>query len=102
MPQVCIQLGSEDRKIQIDEGSNLLFEAASRAIPIPYRCTRGNCGTCVIQVIEGLDKINEVLPLEEEKLGNEAVRQGYRLACQTHVYGDVTIKVNRSPIEGIV
>lgn len=47
---------------------------------VPFACTEGVCGTCVIEVVEGMDNMN--CPTQEEKdfLGDDT--QCERLACQ--------------------
>lgn len=59
---------------------------------IPFGCTNGICGTCIISVLEGMDNLSEQEPDEEmtlEMFG--ADKPEHRLACQCRVDGDVTI-----------
>ncbi|MBT2698104.1 (2Fe-2S)-binding protein [Bacillus sp. ISL-40] len=58
----------------------LLDAALKQGKPIKYKCQKGTCGQCTVQVLQspGLSKPNQ---LEHKKLGNE-VNNGYRLACQ--------------------
>lgn len=48
----------------------------------------GQCGTCIVEVLAGMDNLSERTAVEERKLRN---RPTYRLACQTLVYGDITV-----------
>lgn len=78
------------KKIFIVQGQNnfeitpakgkLLDAALNQGKPIQYKCRKGTCGQCTVQVLQGpgLSKPNEQ---ELKKLGNE-VNNGYRLACQ--------------------
>ncbi|OYD07704.1 2Fe-2S iron-sulfur cluster-binding protein [Paludifilum halophilum] len=93
MPRVEIKIGTSEHAFDCDEGENLLFEAISRSIMIPFNCTSARCGTCRIRVLEGPENLNEVGDREVLRLGEEPVESGYRLACQTFVYGDVRVEV---------
>ena len=61
---------------------------------IPHLCGgRAQCGTCRIRIIEGAENLTRPNTLEKERLGEELINQGYRLACQTHTVGDVVIEI---------
>lgn len=57
---------------------------------VPFACTEGVCGTCVVEVVSGEDGLSE--PTEEEKdfLGDDVLDE--RLACQCRILrGNVTL-----------
>jgi ferredoxin, 2Fe-2S len=58
----------------------LLDAALNQGKPINYKCQKGTCGQCTVQVLQGpgLSKPNEQ---EHKKLGID-VNNSYRLACQ--------------------
>ncbi|MBV7505833.1 (2Fe-2S)-binding protein [Bacillus sp. sid0103] len=58
----------------------LLDAALKQGQAIKYKCQKGTCGQCTVQVLQGpsLSKPNEQ---EHKKLGDE-LNNGYRLACQ--------------------
>jgi ferredoxin len=58
----------------------LLDVALNQRKPINYKCRKGTCGQCTIQVLQGLG-LSEPNQQEHKKLGNE-LTNGYRLACQ--------------------
>jgi uncharacterized 2Fe-2S/4Fe-4S cluster protein (DUF4445 family) len=70
--------------------NTLLAEAATQAgIEIGQPCGgQGRCGRCAVQVTEGQARRRSTLRLSETD-----VAQGYALACQTVVEGDVAIFV---------
>jgi ferredoxin len=78
--------------LKVKEGAPLLLEAVSRSVPIPFYCTTGRCGTCVVRVLEGEGNVTPVSEHEAYRLG-ERVKSGFRLACRLFVYGDVTVEV---------
>ncbi|MDR6225009.1 2Fe-2S iron-sulfur cluster-binding protein [Desmospora profundinema] len=93
MPKVEIIIGKQEHQLEVGEGDNLLFEAVSRSIMIPFNCTSGRCGTCRVRVLEGREHLSEMGDREELRLGDEQVEKGYRLACQAFVFGDVKVEV---------
>lgn len=57
---------------------------------IPFACTEGICGTCVIEVTEGMENLSEFNQEEEDFLGDLDTE---RLACQCKIkQGTVKIK----------
>ncbi|NGX47373.1 MAG: Ferredoxin-1 [Chlamydiae bacterium] len=56
---------------------------------IPFACTEGICGTCVIEVVEGMENLSEFTQEEEDFLGD---MDNERLACQCKLKGD-TVKI---------
>ncbi|MFC7440590.1 2Fe-2S iron-sulfur cluster-binding protein [Laceyella putida] len=93
MVKVNIQVEEEHWELEVAEGANLLLEAAARSVPIPFRCTTGRCGTCRVQVTAGADQCSDYTELELFHMDGADLASGDRLACQTFVYGDVSIKV---------
>ncbi len=50
----------------------------------------GQCGTCVVEVVEGMENLSPRTEVEDRKLKRKP--DTYRLACQTLVQGPVSIK----------
>ncbi len=46
---------------------------------VPFACTEGVCGTCVIEVTEGMENLSNFTQEEEDFLGEQGTE---RLACQ--------------------
>ncbi|MBM3201345.1 MAG: (2Fe-2S)-binding protein [Chlamydiae bacterium] len=67
-----------DCEIEVPDGERI--QEACEEQGIPFACTEGICGTCVINVVEGAENLSE--PTEEEKdfLGDCVGEE--RLACQ--------------------
>lgn len=51
---------------------------------VPFACTEGVCGTCVIEVTEGMDNLTEMTQEEKDFLGEQ---DSERLACQCRMKG---------------
>ena len=56
---------------------------------VPFACTEGVCGTCVIEVVEGMENLSSFTQEETDFLGE---CHGERLACQCRIkHGSVKI-----------
>lgn len=64
-------------EVEIADGEPI-SEACEEA-GVPFACTEGVCGTCVIEVKEGMDNLSEFTQEEEDFLGD---MEEERLACQ--------------------
>jgi Na+-transporting NADH:ubiquinone oxidoreductase subunit F len=83
--------GDTDNPLQASRGSTLLSTLASRSVYLPSACGGGGtCAMCRCQVLEGG---GEVLPTETNHLSRKEVREGWRLACQVKVTGDMQLQV---------
>lgn len=51
---------------------------------VPFACTEGVCGTCVIEVVEGMDNLSSFTQEERDFLGEQ---DRERLACQCKIRG---------------
>ncbi len=73
---------------ELEDGS-LIAEVCEEA-GIPFACTEGICGTCVIEVTEGMENLSEFTQEEEDFLGE---LDEERLACQCKIKGGC-VKIN--------
>ncbi len=78
-----------DQAVNVNTGT-LLSEAAQRAgVEISQPCGgQGRCGRCAVQVVTGSARRRSSLRLSPEDIAN-----GYVLACQTVIEGDVEVVV---------
>jgi len=49
----------------------------------------GQCGTCVVEIVEGMENLSPKTEFENRKLKKKP--DNYRLACQTIVNGEVSV-----------
>lgn len=78
----------EGEAIDLEEGS-LIADVCEDA-GVPFACTEGVCGTCVIEVTEGMENLSKFTEEEEDFLGEMDCE---RLACQCKINsGTVKIK----------
>lgn len=60
---------------------------------ITFACRAGNCGTCTINVVEGLQHLSALTPREERLFALKGQTDAnLRLACQCRVLGNVTLR----------
>ena len=80
----------EDTKEEYDLPDNASIIEPCEEAGVPFACTEGVCGTCVIEVIEGMENLSEFNQAESDFLG-ELDRE--RLACQCKIkHGCVKVK----------
>ncbi len=53
----------------------------------------GKCGNCMVRIVKGEENITPLTFKEKQLLGNVFFITHERLACQTKLLGDVTIKL---------
>lgn len=87
-----IRFSTTDREVEFPDGDevNLLRVAIRNDCGIPFKCASGNCGTDRVRVESGAENLVPPRRRERERLA-ELADEGYRLACQTYVSGDVTV-----------
>ena len=68
-------------EVELPEGA-AIAEACEEA-GVPFACTEGVCGTCVIEIKEGKENLSEPTQEEEDFLGEGTCRE--RLACQCKI-----------------
>jgi len=87
----------EEKQTFAPEDANLREVSLKANIEIykPFRkllCCNGNgdCGTCVVNIVAGEENLSDRTPAEQRLLARKP--KTYRLACQTLVFGDVTVQ----------
>ncbi|MDC0036646.1 (2Fe-2S)-binding protein [bacterium] len=68
-----------DEEIEINDGEKIVDVIEEAGVPIG--CSNGVCGTCEVEVLEGMDNLSK-LNQEEEDLGMEGNK---RLGCQCDI-----------------
>jgi ferredoxin len=93
VPRIFVE--DKDRVVFGPPGEPILFTLWNNGVTITSICG-GNCscGTCNIEVLEGMEHLNEPTECERHIL-SRIKRQGpdVRLACQSVPKGDVTIRI---------
>ena len=83
-----------DTHVKALSGKSLLSTMADSDVFLPSACGgKGSCGQCRLQVEQGG---GEALPTEAVHFTRKELKEGWRLACQVKVKGDMDIKVPAS------
>ncbi|MEM9154580.1 MAG: 2Fe-2S iron-sulfur cluster-binding protein [Cyanobacteria bacterium P01_F01_bin.33] len=92
-----IRFANEGKEINVADGKNLRLAALENGIDV-YRMMAkmmncggaGQCGSCVMEIVEGSDRLSPRTTPEQRKLKKKP--DNYRLGCQTKVLGDIVVK----------
>lgn len=79
MPKLVFDHSGEE--IELEEGAPIA-EACEEA-GVPFACTEGVCGTCVIEIKEGKECLSRPTQEELDFLGDGSIDE--RLACQCRI-----------------
>jgi adenylate cyclase len=83
----------DDKRIEVDEGEFILEASLRWKIPHTHVCGKlARCSTCRVLVVEGLENCSERNSAERAISDQLRFSPAIRLACQTQVFDDVTIR----------
>ncbi|MEI7554690.1 2Fe-2S iron-sulfur cluster-binding protein [Candidatus Chlorohelix sp.] len=85
------------QKLEVVIGLTILEAALDKQIAWPNTCGgKAHCTTCAFVLIKGFENVSPMSRLEEYQLtvrkGRHSLVQKIRLACQTRIIGDITIR----------
>lgn len=94
---VSITFVKEGKEAIAADGANLRIKAIETGVDIYtfggklMNCGGyGQCGTCIVEIVEGADNLSPRTDFENRKLKKKPAN--YRLACQALVHGSVGVK----------
>ena len=91
MPTFRVTFQPGGQSASVEEGKSLLEAAEAAGVEIPSACGgEGICGLCKVRVTAGDSPVTDA---EYDKLGDDEIKQGVRLACQFRVASDVSCAV---------
>ena len=79
MPKLIFEDTGNEIELEENEGLQEVCEDEG----VPFACTEGVCGTCVIEVAEGMENLPKPTQEEEDFLGEDTCNE--RLACQCKI-----------------
>ena len=80
------------RELTVAAGTSILTAAHDGGVDVTATCgARGRCTSCRVKFIEGT--IPPPTIMDEIQLGDDLVREGYRLSCQCTVTEPITVQV---------
>ncbi|MBI4590284.1 MAG: DUF4445 domain-containing protein [Candidatus Rokubacteria bacterium] len=82
----------DNRELQVAPGTTILKAAQAAGIDITATCGgRGRCTSCRVKFVRGT--IPPPTIMDELQLGDDLVREGYRLSCQCHLAEATAVQV---------
>lgn len=78
--------------VTVPAGTRIIEVSEKVGAGIIYGCRESDCGTCLTEVVTGMENLSIPSPIELATLAEKKASPNMRLACQTLVLGDVTIK----------
>ncbi len=63
----------------------LEVEAQRAGRKMPFGCRGGSCGTCHLEIVEGLEHLEGMAPIEEDTVGNFGFGPRIRLSCRARL-----------------
>jgi len=72
----------QNEEKELEDGESII--QACEEAGVPFACTEGVCGTCVIEVVEGMENLSPFTQEESDFLGDQNKE---RLACQCKIRG---------------
>ncbi len=89
---VPLRILPDDRTLDVAPGTSILKAAHAAGVDITATCGgRGRCTSCRVKFIRGTIPPPSIM--DELQLGDDLVREGYRLSCQCPVTEPITIQV---------
>ncbi len=84
---------AEDKSIEVPDGSRLQDAIDQAEADIPFGCREGDCATCIIEVLDGMQNLGKPNENEVVTLMDDELERGIRLACQCRIsQGSVSIR----------
>src|SRR5712664_2766529 len=89
---IALRILPDDRTLEVLSGTKILRAAHAAGVDITATCGgRGRCTSCRVKFIEGT--VPPPTIMDEIQLGDDLVREGYRLSCQCVPSEPVTVQV---------
>jgi ferredoxin len=87
MPTVFFEgnLFGPDRRVEVVEDARLVDICDKVQAPVPFSCRAATCGTCRIEVVEGMDLLEPREGAEAELHAILGDPPSFRLACQAKI-----------------
>lgn len=71
-------------RVEVKKGQSILEAALEQNVFLDYKCKKGTCGKCKVELVNGSTYLQPANDLEEKKL-KHLIQKGFRLACQSIV-----------------
>jgi ferredoxin len=91
MPKVTF-VDEGNKEVEASENEPLESVCKRAGSKVIFGCEAGVCGTCLVNVLSGMENLSAPTDQEKDSLVMFSAREKQRLACQCNVKGDVKIE----------
>jgi ferredoxin len=93
MPKANVTFENIGITIKVPAGTRLIEISEKVGAGITYGCREGECGTCMMRIVSGMENMSERSVLEDKVLQENMAGRNNRLACQAQVLGgDIVVR----------
>jgi ferredoxin len=93
MPKANVTFENIGITVTVPAGTRLIEISEKVSAEISYSCREGECGTCMMRVVSGMENMSERSVLEDKVLQENMAGRNNRLACQAQVLGgDIVVR----------
>jgi len=93
MPKANVTFEKLGITVSVPAGTRLIEISEKVGASITYGCREGECGTCMMRIVSGMEHMSQRSVLEDTVLQENLAGRNHRLACQAQVLGgDITVK----------
>lgn len=93
MPKANVTFEDIGITVTVPAGTRLIELSEKVGAGITYGCREGECGTCVMTIVSGMEHMSERSVLEDKVLKEILAGRQQRLACQAQVLGgDIVVR----------
>jgi ferredoxin len=87
MPKALVTFEDIAVSVTVPAGTRLIEVSEKIGAGITYGCREGECGTCMMKIVSGMEHLAEPSVLEDKVLKENMAGRANRLACQAQVLG---------------
>jgi ferredoxin len=87
MPKANVTFEDIGVTVTVPAGTRLIEISEKVGAGITYGCREGECGTCMMKIVSGMENMSERSVLEDQVLKEIMAGRQNRLACQAQVLG---------------
>jgi ferredoxin len=87
MPKANVTFEDIGITVTVPAGTRLIEVSEKVGAGITYSCREGECGTCIMKTVSGMENLAQRSVLEDKVLHENMAGRNNRLACQAQVLG---------------
>ena len=87
MPKANVTFEDIGITVTVTAGTRLIEVSEKVGAGITYSCREGECGTCIMKIVSGMENLAQRSVLEDKVLQENMAGRNNRLACQAQVLG---------------